>query len=135
MTPRTVELNGEEFTTLEEFFDHFEFRALDGSFWGRNLDAFNDVLRGGFGTPVGGFRIIWRNHALSREHLGYAETARQLKLRLEQCHPMNTPYIQQLLHRAETRQGETVFDWLVTIIQVHGPGGQEQVDNVELVLA
>ena len=57
-----IELDGSRFKTLEEFYDHFEERALDCS-WGKNLDAFNDVLRGGFGTPEKGFKLLWgRRH-------------------------------------------------------------------------
>ncbi len=48
------EINGNNFATLETFYDEISRvlmpdRAVDG--WGRNLDAFNDILRGGFGTP------------------------------------------------------------------------------------
>src|SRR5262245_39633780 len=51
---------------------------IPGAAWGRNLDAFNDILRGGFGTPEGGFVLQWINSALSRERLGYPETVRRL---------------------------------------------------------
>ncbi len=56
---------------LPEFvFDGASFEGLDGFFaaiaatlgttgWGKNLDAFNDILRGGFGTPEGGFILRW----------------------------------------------------------------------------
>ena len=40
---KTYEIDGEHFSTLEAFYE------------GRNLDAFNDILRGGFGTPDEGF--------------------------------------------------------------------------------
>jgi hypothetical protein len=60
---------------------------IPGEAWGRNLDAFNDILRGGFGTPSDGFTIDWKDHALSRQRLGYCETVRHLKIRLATCHP------------------------------------------------
>ena len=37
--------------------------------WNGNLDAFNDILRGGFGTPEPGFILVWRNHEKSRRDL------------------------------------------------------------------
>ena len=43
---------------------------LDGHEWTGNLDAFNDILGGGFGTPEGGFALRWLNSALSAERLG-----------------------------------------------------------------
>ena len=72
------EIEGRRFHTLEEFFDEISAVLIPGAEWGRNLDAFNDVLRSGFGTPQGGFTIRWQDHALSRERLGYKETIRQL---------------------------------------------------------
>src|SRR5437667_7339532 len=34
--------------------------------WQGNLDAFNDLLRGGFGTPEGGLILVWLNSEASR---------------------------------------------------------------------
>lgn len=58
------EIDGLRFHTLDEFFNEVSAVLIPGSDWGRNLDAFNDILRGGFGTPEGGFTIQWRNHAV-----------------------------------------------------------------------
>jgi len=102
--------------------------------WGHNLDAFNDILRGGFGTPEGGFILRWKNSAVSRERLGYPETVRQLDRRLTRCHPRNRQAVGQELDRARLGVGPTVFDWLVEIIEIHCTGGMEQEDGVELVL-
>ena len=129
-----VEIDGAAFGTLEEFFDHFGAVALTAPY-GKNLDAFNDVLRGGFGTPEGGFRLRWLSHQTSRERLGYEETARQLELRLERCHPDNIPRVEEDLRQALSERGPTVFDWLVDIIREHGPGGCESEDGIELDLA
>ena len=129
-----VEIDGAAFQTLEEFYEHFGARALTAPY-GRNLDAFNDVLRGGFGTPDGGFRLRWLSHRESRERLGYEETVRQLELRLERCHPTNTGQVEEQLRQAKLQQGPTVFDWLVEIIRDHGPGGSESADGIELELA
>lgn len=102
---------------------------------GRNLDAFNDILRGGFGTPDGGFTLRWLNHEVSQRRLGYDETVRQLELRLQRCHPSNRKSVAAELARAQAHTGPTVFDWLVEIIRIHGPDGEEAEDRVELVLA
>lgn len=102
--------------------------------WGQNLDAFNDVLRGGFGTPDEGFILRWENSATSKELLGYPETVRQLELRLERCHPDGRTFVQRNLSDARGGVGPTVFDWLIEIISVHGAGGEEAEDNVRLVL-
>ena len=90
---------------------------------GRNLDAFNDILRGGFGAPEEGFVLVWRNYALSGQRLGYMETVRQLRRRLERCHSSNIPIFERELAAAEKSEGPTVFDWLIELIHRHCPGG------------
>jgi|SRR5579859_685041 len=128
----TYEIDGERFSTLEEFF-----REVDGvmhlSPWGHSLDAFNDILRGGFGTPEQGFTIRWKNHEVSKERLGYPETVRQLKLRLQRCDPSARETVLRYLNDAEKGRDRTVFDWLIEIIRRHGSGEEEQ-DRVELIL-
>jgi len=128
-----VEIDGALFSTLDEFFSHFGERTSSAP-CGTSLDAFNDVLRGGFGTPEGGFILRWKNHALSQVRLGYPETARVLERRLTSCHPANVPHVQQELSHAQRQEGTTVFDWLLEIIREHGPGGAEAEDNVLLEL-
>lgn len=130
----TLEIDGTRFETLEGFYDEVSRRLIPGSYWGRNLDAFNDILRGGFGTPEGGFILIWRHHGRSRAALDHAETARQLRLGLEDCHPANTSDVKARLEAALRGEGPTVFDWIVAIIRSHGDGGVEAKDGVELRL-
>jgi RNAse (barnase) inhibitor barstar len=100
-----IEIDGAKFRTLNGFYDEVERKLLGpGVRWGRNLDAFNDVLRGGFGTPDAGFVLRWRRSALSRKRLGVR------------------------------RGGQQLFDTLVEIIRLHGPGGEEAEDGVDLEL-
>jgi RNAse (barnase) inhibitor barstar len=128
MTPKaTYVIDGARFATLEEFFEEVSRVLIPGAAWGRNLDAFNDILRGGFGTPEGGFVIRWLNSDVSRQWLGYGETVRQLERRPFRDYPE--------LARARRGEGATAFDWVVEIIRVHGVGGEEEEDGVELVLA
>jgi hypothetical protein len=133
-TQAVFELDGTRFSTLEEFYAEVSRVVIPGSDWGRNLDAFDDILRGGFGTPDGGFTIRWLHHAVSAERLGYPETVRQLELRLAQCHPTSRSSVAEDLARARRGEGATVFDWLVEIIGCHGPGGEESTDCVTLEL-
>jgi RNAse (barnase) inhibitor barstar len=127
-------LDGTRTTSLESFFKEFSDVALSGARWGQNLDAFNDVLRGGFGTPVEGFTLRWRNSELARASLAYPETVRQLELRLERCHSSNRDSVRRDLSDARRGVGPTVFDWLLEIISIHGPGGEEAEDRVLLIL-
>ena len=130
---KTYEIDGERFSTVDGFFEEIG-RVMNLVPRGHNLDAFNDILRGGFGTPEEGFTIVWKNHAISKRRLGYEETVRRLDLRLKRCHPANKGPISMELGNAKAQRGETAFDWLVEIIRVHGNGGTEEQDRVELIL-
>jgi RNAse (barnase) inhibitor barstar len=87
MAKMVHEIDGRDFSTLDEFYQVISGVLIPGAHGGQNLDAFNDILRGGFGTLEGGFVLLWKNSAVSRERLGYPETVRQLERRLARCHP------------------------------------------------
>jgi RNAse (barnase) inhibitor barstar len=127
MDRRVYTLDGTRFSTLEEFYDEVERVLIPGARWGRNLDAFNDILYGGFGTPSEGFTLIWEYSAESRARLGYQETVRRLEIRLERCHPASMSGVARALMAEGRHEGPTVFDWLVDIIREHR--------NVDLRLA
>ena len=129
-----LNIDGLAFSTLEGFFDHVSSRIVPGATWGRNLNAFSDILRGGFGTPEEGFVLCWENHEISKQSLGYEETARQLRKRLERCHPNHVASFEAQLAAALRHEGPTVFDWLIETIQLHCAGGEEQEDDIELML-
>ena len=128
-------IDGRNFSTLEEFYDEISRVVIPGVPWGRNLDAFNDILRGGFGTPEVGFVLRWLNSQVSRKRLSYKETVRQLEERLAHCHPSNRDLVAAEIAEAKQGFGRTVFDWLVEIIEAHGTGGDKAEDGVELILA
>jgi len=130
----TYVIDGARFSTLESFFDEISRVMVPNHEWGRNLDAFNDILRGGFGTPEEGFDLRWVNSATSREKLGYPETVRQLRMRLERCHPSNQKDVANELKQAELGAGPTVFDWLVDIVWEHCADGTESQNGVQLLL-
>ena len=74
MSKQTIKINGDNFSDLETFYDEIE-KVLTKNLnakTGRNLDAFNDLLRGGFGVydyeePV---KLIWTNFSKSKQTLG-----------------------------------------------------------------
>jgi RNAse (barnase) inhibitor barstar len=120
----TYVIDGAEVTGLERFWQVIG-AAVNGpgGQFGRNLDAFADCLRGGYGTPDDGdFVIEWRRHDISRRALGHEETARALQRRLERAYPGNRAAVQAQLDEALVGRGPTVFDWLVEIIEEEAPG-------------
>ncbi|WP_330294961.1 barstar family protein [Streptomyces sp. NBC_00503] len=121
---KTYVLDGERIRTLEDFWLIIgEAVNGPGGYFGRNLDSFNDCLRGGFGTPDDDdFKIVWLRHEVSRRTLGHPETARHLEEVLGRCHSTNRPRVAEELAAARRGQGPTVFDWLVDIAEGQAPG-------------
>ena len=132
MSKRAYEINGNTFHDLEGFFDEIQ-RSLVTAPWGRNLNAFNDVLRGGFGTPEEGFVLRWLNSSRSRAALAFPEAIQSLDAN-QRCQPANHGLERADLAMAHGGQGETLFESIVRIIRTHGPGGEEANDGVELEL-
>ncbi|MDP9206249.1 MAG: barstar family protein [Gemmatimonadota bacterium] len=134
---RTFVLDGERFDDLEGFYDEVSRELMGGlspkyersggipideTYWGRNLDAFNDILSGDMGRVPGGsvrFTIVWRNSERSRMKLGPAETARWIRSTRPHAHPSNHPELDRRLAAAEAGRGTTLFDTLVEIIRDH----------------
>lgn len=78
MNKQTIIINGDKFSDLESFYDEIDQVLTKDLDWqtGHNLDAFNDLLRGGFGVYEYGepVKIVWTNFAKSREKLGNETT-------------------------------------------------------------
>jgi len=70
MAKSVYEIDGRDFSTLEEFYEVNGRVLIPSADWGHNLNAFNDILRGGFGTPDDGF-ILRKNSQVSQKWLGY----------------------------------------------------------------
>jgi hypothetical protein len=126
-------IDGANFSDFDGFAREFS-RLLRNYTWRGNLDAFNDLLRGGFGTPENGWVLRWLNSESSRAALGYEETARRLEGLLVTCHPSNRSKIEARISSARRSEGPTLFDEIVDIIHTHGPGGDEFEDGVLLEL-
>lgn len=128
---KIFEIDGNRFSTLVEFWDEIDRELLQGVNWGRNLDAFNDILCGGFGTPEEGFILYWKNSDISRLRLGYEQTIRFRERSLDCCHPSNREKIEKEIDEARRFQGQTLFDILVEIIHRYREG---EIENYEVKL-
>jgi RNAse (barnase) inhibitor barstar len=117
------EIDGTQFEDLQGFYDEVSRKLIPGASWGRNLDAFNDILSGGFGTPPEGFTLIWRNSAISRSRLGHSEYAKLVEERLARY---RSDQSLADLDAARSGRGRTIFDLLLEIVKGH--------PEVELVL-
>jgi RNAse (barnase) inhibitor barstar len=127
-------VDGTRFSDLDGFAREFS-GLLSGYTWRGNLDALNDVLRGGYGTPESGWVLRWVDSESSRTALGHPETARRLERLLPSVDPSNRAAFEARLDEARRGEGPTLFDEIVAIIREHGPGGTESVDGILLELS
>ncbi|MDR7385580.1 barstar family protein [Promicromonospora iranensis] len=126
-------VDGTRFSDLDGFAREFS-RLLNGYTWRGNLDALDDILRGGYGTPEGGWVLRWLGSEQSRAALGHPETARRLERLLTSVDPSNRASFETRLAAARRGEGPTLFDEIVAIIREHGPGGRDAVDGILLEL-
>jgi RNAse (barnase) inhibitor barstar len=71
---KTVTINGDNFVDFESFYNEIDRVCTHGLKWrtGHNLNAFNDLLKGGFGVyeyeePI---NLVWINFERSIELMG-----------------------------------------------------------------
>lgn len=126
-------IDGDKFDDFEGFVVRFS-ALLEDFKWNGSLDAFNDILRGGCGTPDGGFELRWLNSTRSRQALGWPATIRSLEDTIARAHSSNIPRLAAELEAARRGQGTTLFEWIVEIVEAHGPGGREAESSVLLRL-
>jgi RNAse (barnase) inhibitor barstar len=69
---KAITIDGNNFRNLNEFYAEIEKNLCTDFKMGRNLDAFNDVLRGGFGVfeYEENIDLTWKNSEKSRKDLG-----------------------------------------------------------------
>jgi RNAse (barnase) inhibitor barstar len=117
--PRIFTIDGRDFSTLQEFYEVVGAVLVPGQYWGKNLDAFNDILCWPLHDDPEPYVLVWKNSKVSRTRLNHLEAERQLERRLKHCYPLNRVLVAEELARAGRCEGPTVFDWLVEIIQDH----------------
>lgn len=128
MNKRAYIIDGRDFSNLKGFWDEVSDKIIPNVYWGRNLDAFNDILHGGFGTPAEGFVLIWKNSGISRNKLGYDETINWCKNKILHCHPTNIDYFEKRIDELKRREGKTLFDEIIEIISL------DEHSNIQLKL-
>lgn len=130
MNKKIFVIKGNNFSNLSEFYNEVEKVLTKNLNWkmGRNLDAFSDVLEGGFGYFEDDelITIKWENSKKSKIDLGYQATIRYLKEKLERCHPTAKEKVKKELKLAQNNKGKTIFNEIIEIIRDH--------KHIELIL-
>ncbi|MGG7468587.1 ribonuclease inhibitor [Chryseobacterium arthrosphaerae] len=129
-TEKMIVIHGGHFSSLEGFYEEASNVLMKNTDWKiGTLDAFDDILYGGFGVfennePI---EIVWKESQKSGEDLGIKATREFYGNKIRQGKPFNTKLLQQKLDDLMEGKGQTLFEILVEIIQSHA--------NIQLVLA
>lgn len=114
---RTITIDGTNFSNIEEFYDEIDRLLTKNLTWktGHNMDAFHDLLRGGFGVHEygEGIEFYWVHADKSRQDFGYEATVSYWERILQRCHPANREIVRQKMETAKAHEGETLFEMIV----------------------
>ena len=115
-------IDGSLFADASSFFEHAGSVFCPDFDYGRNLDALNDILRGGFGAFDYGeqIQIEWRASDKSQHDLGFDETMRGLESGAANCDSSNKAYFHHQIEALKAGKGQTLFDVIVEIINENG---------------
>jgi RNAse (barnase) inhibitor barstar len=116
---RIVEIDGRNFRTLDEFFEVVGEKLVPGEQWGKNLDAFNDVLGWPLTRDREPYVLVWRRSNLSRKRLNHLEVERHWEAVVQAGGRKAGALQAKRIAEAARCEGPTAFDILVEIIQKH----------------
>lgn len=123
-------LDGDRIQDIPSFYDEVNRVFMqDADFiLGRSLDAFNDVLYGGYGAIRGNepIRLRWLSYEKNRKDLGVETTIAFYRAKLERPDVFNQEWSRGKLEELERGVGKTYMDILLEIIGGH--------PNIQLVV-
>ncbi len=118
-----LEIEGGNFHDIDSFYKEINHLVMKEESWklGSSLDAFHDMLYGGFGIlkNYDQLEIVWKNSEKSRLDLGMETTRNFYQNKLKRPEMFNTKFIQQKLDELEAGSGQTYFEILLEIIREH----------------
>ena len=117
---KKIIIDGNNFSNEEEFYNEID-KILTKNLTfktGHNLDAFYDILKGGFGIHDYNeeLEITWINASKSKIDLGYKETIKHWEKILKNCNHANKENINNKLKNAKKETGQTLFEIIIDII-------------------
>ncbi|SOD98524.1 barstar family protein [Spirosoma fluviale] len=120
---KQIEIEGNTINDITSFYKEINRVFMEGESWliGQSLDAFNDLLFGGYGALQGAesAKLVWHHMDHSRKALGYQTTRDYYLDKLKPGSPYNKKVFQEKLVALESGSGETYFDNIMSIIAEH----------------
>lgn len=116
-------IDGNLISDIPSFYEEINrvFMAEEDWKLGNSLDAFNDLLYGGFGAIEGGepVTLVWQQMEKNRLDLGYEVTRQYYEEKFLAHSAFNKDYFREKLEALNNGTGQTYFDMLLEIIADH----------------
>ena len=116
-------INGKNIDSITSFYAEINNVFMQNEKWqiAESLDAFNDLLYGGFGAIDNNqfTQIIWKDIELSKTALGYNATKEYYHDKLRPGSPFNKKHFKEKLKELESGEGQTYFDIVIEILTAH----------------
>ena len=120
---KQIIVEGSQMTDIPAFYKEINRVFMSEEDWtlGPSLDAFNDLLYGGYGILQEDPQVtlVWKDYQKSKEALGYLETQKYYQAKLAPGSPFDKARFQQQLKDLNAGVGKTYFDLLMEIIKAH----------------
>ena len=120
---KQIEIEGNAINDIASFYEEINRVFMVGESWliGQSLDAFADLLFGGYGALQGAqsVELYWHNMDHSRKALGYQTTRAYYLDKLRPDSPYTKKLFAEKLRALESGSGETYFDSIMTILAEH----------------
>jgi RNAse (barnase) inhibitor barstar len=118
-------VDGKTFETLEGFFDEMSRQLAVSAESAKTLEEFEMMLQRAFNDASKGMVLVWKNHHLSKEFLGFEETLRFLEKKLKACHHSEVLVVRKELTQTKKGNGVLLFHAIITLLARYNEKGLE----------
>jgi RNAse (barnase) inhibitor barstar len=120
---KQIEIEGSVINDIASFYEEVNRVFMADESWqlGQSLDAFNDLLFGGYGALQGveSVELVWHNMDHSRQALGYQATQAYYLDKLKPGSSYNKKLFEEKLSALESGSGETYFESIMAVLAEH----------------
>lgn len=120
---KNIIIEGKHITDIETFYKEINRVFMQNEDWdiSQSLDAFNDLLYGGFGEIKGNepLQLIWKNFEENKNQLGFNATKSFYEGKLKAPETYNIDFVREKIKELESGKGLTYFEIILEIISDH----------------
>ncbi|MCD7971618.1 MAG: hypothetical protein LUG18_02970 [Candidatus Azobacteroides sp.] len=120
---KTFTIDGSKIHNIPSFYEEINSVFMSKEDWklGESLDAFSDMLYGGYGEIKGNeeIRLLWKDFEKNRADLGLELTKNYYRNKLKYPSTFDVRFVEQKLAELENGTGKTYFEMIQEIIGEH----------------